>query len=123
MGSEGRRLEGGRHTMTEQTKLKRFEQTQLAVFKKLSELIAQKKELESIEKELKESIQSAMEHYGVQSFKNDLITLSYVPAAAGMPTIDLKGLQAAEPELFEELYNDYPGITGKKSAYVRFIVR
>lgn len=107
--------------MTEKTALARFGEKQLAAFKALSELTKEKKRIEETEKEIKEGIQDAMEHYGVKSFKNEYITLTYVPESTA-ETIDLKQLQNEEPELYEELLNDYKKVTTKKG-YVRFTVK
>lgn len=104
--------------MTEATAIKRFEERNLAVFKELGALKQQIKELERQQDELKKGIQEAMEHYGVTSFKNEYITISYVPESTS-ESIDLKALQANEPELYEELLADYKKITTRKG-YVRF---
>lgn len=104
--------------MTEATALKRFEEKNLSVFKQLGALKQQIKELERQQDELKKGIQDAMEHYGVQSFKNEYITISYVPESTS-ESIDLKALQANEPELYEELLTDYKKVTTRKG-YVRF---
>lgn len=104
--------------MTEATALKRFEERNLAVFKQLADLKAQIKELERQQDEVKAGILEAMEHYGVKSFKNELITITYVPDSE-TESIDLKALQAQEPDLYDELLNDYRKIT-KRKGYVRF---
>lgn len=104
--------------MTEKTALKRFEEKNLAVFKQLAELKAQIKELERQQEDVKAGILEAMEHYGVKSFKNEYITISYVPDSE-TESIDLKALQAQEPDLYDELLNDYRKIT-KRKGYVRF---
>lgn len=104
--------------MTQETALKRFEERNLTVFKELNALKQQIKELERQEEELKKGIQNAMEHYGVKSFKNEYITISYVPESTS-ESIDLKALQANEPELYAELLEDYKKVTTRKG-YVRF---
>ena len=104
--------------MTEKTALKRFEERNLAVFKQLAELKTQIKELERQQEDVKAGILEAMEHYGVTSFKNEYITISYVPDSE-TETIDLKALQAQEPDLYAELLNDYRKVT-KRKGYVRF---
>ena len=104
--------------MTEKTALKRFEERNLAVFKQLADLKAQIKELERQQEDVKAGILEAMEHYGVTSFKNEYITITYVPDSE-TESIDLKALQAQEPDLYDELLNDYRKIT-KRKGYVRF---
>ena len=107
--------------MTEKTALARFEQKQELAFRTLAQLTAQRKALEEQEKEIKEGIQNAMEHYGVKSFSNKYITLTYVEESQ-TEGIDLKALQNEEPELFAELLEDYRKVT-KRSAYVRMNVK
>lgn len=107
--------------MTEKTALARFGERQLAAFKALSELTTQKKRLEEQEAEIKAAIVEAMDHYGVKSFKNDYITLTRVPESVS-ETVDLKALQNAEPELYEELLGDYKKVT-KRAEYVRMTVK
>lgn len=104
--------------MTEKTALKRFEERNLAVFKQLADLKAQIKELERQQDDVKAGILQAMEHYGVTSFKNEYITITYVPDSE-TESIDLKALQAQEPDLYDELLHDYRKIT-KRKGYVRF---
>lgn len=104
--------------MTEKTALKRFEEKNLAVFKQLADLKAQIKELERQQEDVKAGILKAMEHYGVTQFKNEYVTISYVPESQS-ETIDLKALQAQEPELYAELLEDYRKVT-KRKGYVRF---
>lgn len=104
--------------MTEATALKRFEEKNLAAFKALADLKAQIKALEDQQEKVKLGIQNAMEHYGVTSFKNEYVTISYVPESQS-ETIDLKAFQAQEPELYAELLEDYRKVT-KRKGYVRF---
>lgn len=104
--------------MTEATALKRFEEKQMEAFKTLADLKREIKALERKQDELRAGVKDAMEHYGVKSFKNEYITISYIPESES-ETIDLKALQNKEPELYEELLRDYKKVT-KKSAYVRF---
>lgn len=93
----------------------------LAIFQKMAELKKVQKELEKTESELKEALEKSMEEYGVKSFKNDYITISYVEETTST-SIDLKKLEAKEPDLYGDLLNDYPKITTKK-AYVKFLVK
>lgn len=104
--------------MTETTALKRFEEKNLAAFKALADLKAQIKALEDQQEKVKQGIQNAMEHYGVTQFKNEYVTISYVPESQS-ETIDLKALQAQEPDLYAELLEDYRKVT-KRKGYVRF---
>lgn len=104
--------------MTEKTALKRFEEKNLAVFQQMADLKRQIKALEDQQEKLKKGVLEAMEHYGVQSFKNEYITISYI-AGSTSTSIDLKELQKNEPELYDELLQDYPKVTERKG-FVRF---
>ena len=104
--------------MTEKTALARFAERNLSAFKALGELKQQIKSLEEQQEKVKAGILEAMEHYGVQSFKNEYITISYVPESSS-ESIDLKALQVNEPELYAELLEDYKKVT-KRKGYVRF---
>lgn len=99
-----------------------FEKRTAVALRTLSEITMQRKALEEQEADIKKAIITQMEKYGVKSFKNDAITISYVDENPGKVTLDTTAFQNAEPELFEELLKDYPKITGKKAAYVRFSV-
>lgn len=104
-----------------ETNLQLFEQNNLAAFQKLAELNRQKKALEDAEKEVKAAIETSMEEYGVQSIKNDYITISYVEASSST-TVDLAALKKSEPALYADLLADYPKTTERK-AYVKFNVK
>lgn len=98
-----------------------FEQQYLAVFQQLQQIKVAKTTLEKQEKEAKEKLEKAMSEYGIKSIKNDYITISYVEGST-TEAIDLAALKEKEPELYEELLNDYKKVTSKK-AYVKFLVK
>lgn len=98
-----------------------FEQASMVIFTKLAEFKKQKEAMEAAETKLKADLEKSMMEYGIKSFKNDYVTLSYVEASTS-ETIDLKAMQAKEPELYEELLGDYRKVTNKK-AYVRITVK
>lgn len=98
-----------------------FEQKNVVAFQKLAEFKKAKAEMEKQEELIKADIQDAMSKYGIRSFKNDVITISYVDESTS-ETIDLKALKEKEPELYDELLADYRKVTTKK-AYVKFMVK
>lgn len=98
-----------------------FEQSQMAAFKALAEFKMAREKLDEQEKKLKEQLEKAMQDYGIKSFKNDFVTLSYVEASSS-ETIDLKAFEKNEPTLYSELLRDYKKVTNKK-AYVRILVK
>lgn len=98
-----------------------FEQKEVALIQRLVEFKKHQNELEVQEKQIKADLKKAMEDYGIKSFKNDKITITYVDESEST-SIDLKALEKAEPECYSGLLADYPKVT-KKSAYVRFAVK
>ena len=104
-----------------ENELQLFEKQNLEAFKKLAELKKQQEELKKTEDEVKSQIEKSMEEYGVKSLKNEYITISYVEASTS-ETIDLKALEKKEPELYNELLEDYKKVTTRKAS-VRFTVK
>jgi pantothenate kinase-related protein Tda10 len=98
-----------------------FEQSQMAVFKALAEFKTAREKLDEQEKKLKADLEKAMLDYGIKSFSNDYVTLSYIDASSS-ETIDLKAFKENEPTLYNELLCDYKKVTNKK-AYVRILVK
>lgn len=105
----------------EENSLVLFEKKYVDKFNALSDLKKQKEALEKIEKDVKEELERAMDEYGIKSVKTDKITISRVEESTST-SIDLKELEKKEPELYNELLNDYPKTTTKK-AYVKFLVK
>lgn len=69
--------------------------------KKITDLIKLKKQLDDQEKELKVTLQKAMERYGIKSFENDQIKMVYV-APTSRDTVDTKALKKKYPEIVEQ---------------------
>lgn len=66
--------------------------------KKITSLIALKKQLDDQEKQLKKKLVEAMEIYGVKAFENDLIKMTYV-APTTRSTIDSTRLKQDHPDI------------------------
>ena len=98
-----------------------FEQKNLAVFKQLQDFKKKQKEMEDQEKKLKKQLEESMSEYGIKSFKNDYITISYV-AGSESTSLDVKMLEEKEPSLYKELLADYPKVKTTKP-YVKFTVK
>ena len=98
-----------------------FEQNQLDVMRKLSELNAEKKRIDALDAELRDKLVKAMDDYGIVNFKNDYVSITKVDATESV-TVDLKKLEEKEPECYKGLIEDYPKVT-KKKAYVRITVK
>lgn len=98
-----------------------FEQKSLDVMRTLSELNAEKKRLDELEKHLRDELNKTMTEYGVTKFENDYVTITAVAPSESV-SVDLKALEKAEPECYKGLLEDYPKVTKKKS-YVRITVK
>lgn len=98
-----------------------IETNYLAAFKQLAENEKIKKQIEADEKAIKADLKKVMEEYGVKSLKNDFITMTLVDGSTST-SIDLKAIEKAEPELYEDLLADYPKVTTKKP-YITFRVK
>jgi hypothetical protein len=108
--------------MAEQkNELVEFEQSQLAAFKALADFKKTRDKMDEQEKKIKADLEKAMLDYGIKSFSNEYVTLSYVEASTS-ETIDLKAFKEKEPKLYDELLGDYKKVTNKK-AYVRIAVK
>ena len=69
--------------------------------KRITDLIQMKKQLDEQEKELKATLVKAMENYGVKSFENDIIRMTYV-APTTRSTIDSARLKKDHPDIVAE---------------------
>ena len=101
--------------------LKVFEDKSLIIAKNLKALKNEKEKIEKEEKNLKKTLEDLFNEYGLKSFKNDYFTISKVEASESK-SIDLKFMEKKEPELYEELLEDYPKISKRKS-YIRISVK
>lgn len=87
------------------------------VIKAISDICVQKKKLEEQEKAMKESLQKAMEQYGVKKFENEVISVTYV-APTVRNGIDSAKLKKELPDIAKK-YNKQ----SKVSASVRISVK
>ena len=107
---------------TEQ-ELQVFEEKYLSVMKDLADATIQKKRLEEQEKKFKGQLEKVMDEYGIKSIDNQFLKIIRVAGSDGKTTVDLDKMQKEEPELYQELLEDYPKTTGKKKASIRFDVK
>lgn len=105
--------------MTNQVKV--FENKYLAQMQQLQQLVNHKKELEKTEKQIKKELEQAMDEYNIKSIDNEFLKITRVEASESV-SIDLAAMKKKEPELYEELLEDYPKVT-KRNAYVKFTVK
>lgn len=76
-----------------------FKDKSAAVIQKISLLVKQKAEIEEAEKEMREQLQKAMETYGIKTFENDIIKITYVDAST-RTSIDSTKLKAQQPKIY-----------------------
>ena len=93
----------------------------MAVMENIALLEKQVKDLQDKQKALKAELEKAMDEYNIQSIDNEFVKITRVEASESK-TIDLNKLQEKEPDLYNELLEDYPKIT-KRKAYVKITVK
>lgn len=101
--------------------LKAFENKYMTAMAELQRLTKAKKEMESVEKEIKADLEKAMDKHNIKSIDNDYLKITRVEAVSTF-SIDLKKLQKQEPALYGELLEDYPKVTNRR-AYLKFTVK
>lgn len=88
----------------------RYEQTEavakletkaLDVMKTIKTLAQQKEALEEADKKARAQLAEAMAQYGVKSFENSILKVTYVPAST-KTTVDSKELKAENPEIYQQ---------------------
>lgn len=94
-----------------------FESAVPDTLEKITILVQMKKKLDEQEKELKQKLVEAMERYGVKSFENDQIKMTYV-APTTRSTIDSTKLKKDHPDIAEQYTK-----TSNVSASVRVTVK
>ena len=105
--------------MTNEVKV--FENKYLTVMAEIAALHKQEKELAAKNKELKTELEKAMNEHNIKSIDNEFLKITRVEASE-TKTIDLNAMKKKEPDLYEDLIEDYPKVT-KRKAYVRFTVK
>lgn len=95
--------------------LVQFESSVPDTIKQITTLMQMKKELDEQEKQLKQKLVEAMETYGVKSFENDQIKMTYV-APTTRSTIDTIKLKKDHPSIAEQYSK-----TSNVSASVRVV--
>ncbi len=91
----------------EQTALQQFQTDESNVIQTMADLLRQKKVLEEQEKTVRAKLVEAMDTYGVKSFENDLLKVTYV-AATSKTTIDSKSLKKDMPDVYEKYSKTSP---------------
>lgn len=87
------------------------------VIKAISDICTQKKKLEEQEKKMKESLQNAVEQYGVKKFENEVISVTYV-APTVRNTIDSAKLKKELPDVASK-YNKQSNVSASVGITVK----
>lgn len=103
--------------------IKVFEEKYLPVIKSYAECVKQKKQFEAQEKKFKEQLGQAMDELGIKSMDSAFVKFTRVAQGEDKMTIDLEAMKEKEPDLYNELLEDYPKTVKGKSAFVRFEVK
>lgn len=101
--------------------LTKFEEKNIALFQELQKLEARKKEIEAIEKDIKEKLLIGMENNNIVSIDNDYVRINYI-AATSSESINLTELRQKDPELFNQLKSKYNKTTYRKP-YVKITTK
>ena len=83
----------------EETAMVEFNNNALTIMKQVAELNNQKKELEEQEKKVREALEVAMKQYGIKSFENDILKVTYV-AATTKTSVDSAKLKKELPDIY-----------------------
>lgn len=100
-----------------------FEEKYLPVIKNYAEVVKQKKAFEEQEKRFKKELGQVMDNFGIKSMDCPFVKFTRVAAGEDKTTLDIDALKEYEPELYQDLIEDYPKIIKGKSAFVRFDVK
>src|SRR5690625_270481 len=103
------------------TNITLFENKYLSKMQQLQTLVQQKKELDKVEKDIKKELEEAMDKHNIKSIDNEYLKITRVDASE-TTSINLREVQKKEPELYNDLLEDYPQVR-KRKAYVRFMVK
>lgn len=93
--------EGCPDLMAEENQLATFQSKMLTVFQTIANISKQKDELEEQDKQMREQLKDAMEKYGVKSFENELVKVTYVAPTTRI-SVDSAKLGKLHPEIYAE---------------------
>lgn len=107
----------GRSVTEDPQELTQFQSAVPDTIKQITSLVRAKKRMDEEEKALKQKLVEAMEAYGVKSFENEFIKMTYV-APTTRSTIDSTRLKKDHPDIAEQYSK-----TSNVSASVRVTVK
>lgn len=82
----------------EEVSLQEFQKAVPVAIEAISSILQEKAQIEAKEKEMREQLLEAMKKYGVKSFKNDLINITY-KAPSSRTSIDSTKLKKEHPDI------------------------
>lgn len=103
--------------------LEMFEEKYMPTVQKYAEIVKQKKAFEEQEKKFKAELGKVMDDLGIKSMDCPFVKFTRVAAGKDKTTIDIDSLKDKEPELYDELIEDYPKTVKGKAAYVTFTAK
>lgn len=92
---------------TPSQKLVAFQSKATAIMQTIANISRQKDALDAQDKEMRTQLQAAMEEYGVDKFKNDVVSLTYVKPSV-RSSVDEKKLLAKFPEAYAACLKESP---------------
>ena len=78
-----------------------FESNTLTVIQAIKDISLKKKELEDQDKKMRDELEAAMEMYGVKSFENDIIKITYTEPTTRI-SVDSAKLKKNYPDVYAE---------------------
>ena len=79
----------------------KLETAALEVMKTIKTIAQQKEKLDEADKAARQQLADAMAKYGVKSFENSILKVTYIPAST-KTTIDSKKLKAEKPAIYQQ---------------------
>lgn len=109
--------EGCENLYEEDTAMQAFNDKAMTLMKNIADLDRQKKALEEQDKQVREALKKAMDDFGIKSFENDILKVTFV-AETTRTSIDSAKLKKDHPDIAEKYSK-----TSKVSASVRISVK
>ena len=78
-----------------------FESKAASVIQAIADIATKKKALEEQDKKMREQLEAAMERYGVKSFENELVKVTYIEPTT-RTSVDSAKLKKKYPDIFTE---------------------
>ena len=88
-------------SLPEGTELATFEEKTITIMKEITNIAIQKAALEEQDKTMRKQLEAAMEQYGVKSFENDILKITYTEPTT-RTSVDSAKLKDKYPSVYEE---------------------